>query len=212
MLAMLCDGLVTLEKDADMIRSCDDRFDHLMETSMEGKSLMEYIPGNERGHEQERVRQAFTRAQKEPVLIPTTLISRSRSTQTVELVIVYRGSMVQSEEETVLPGFLVGIRKVSQKEIHVNVDLDITRPEERHAVCAETADHEAESYSDSQSSMFPQESLPATTYTGDVFAGVNEGIMREEADSTLDGQGQLALKHIILLGKREHWLIDAADV
>jgi len=212
MLAMLCDGTFTVGEDADTILSCDDRFDHLMGTSMTAESLMMHVGESEHEQEHERLKQAFKRARKEPVLIQTTLVCRNRSTHATELLIVYRGSKVQYERQTVLTGYTVGVRIVSEKATHNNADFDLERPEERHVVCADTEDRGPKSSWGSQSNVSEPESLPTTTYTGDLFASVKQGIEGEYADRTSESQIEPALEEIRLLGKQEHWLIDPSDV
>jgi len=48
--------------------------------------------------EHERLKQAFERAQKEPVLIPTTLTSKTMAAQNVEFFIVHRGSAIEPSD------------------------------------------------------------------------------------------------------------------
>jgi len=212
MLGMLCDGSMTVGEDADTILGCDERFDHLMEGFMEGESLMKYIPESEKDQERERVKQAFKRALTEPVIIPTTLIGRSMFARTAELVILYRGSAWQSEGQPVLPGYIVGIRSISEGARNKDFSFDSEGPAEWHDFSADMGNHEPETCSDYQSSLSLQESLPATTYTSDVFASVDQSIKETHASRTSDIQVQLALQKLIRLGKQEHWLIDSTVV
>jgi len=133
MLAMLCDGSITLGQDANTILNSNQGFDYLMGRSMEGESLMKYIPESKKDQERERVRHAFGRAQAEPVLIPTTLTSNVMGAQNMELFIVYQGSTRKLKDPEQQARYLVGIRKASQCERSADDDFQIDEPLGWHA-------------------------------------------------------------------------------
>jgi len=212
MLAMLCDGSMTIASDADTILHCNEGFDLLMHTSMSGEALMRYIPDSQNDQERERVKAAFKRAKSGPVLFPTTVITENMATLNVELVIVYRGALTDSKDQKVLSGYDVGVRTVYQEGAHKDDDFDIEEPSGWQAGQPVVDEHGHEPNCDDQTCLSHQESLPSTTYTGHVFRKVNDGIKESTATCILDDHMQLALQELIELGEREHWLIDEADV
>jgi len=210
LMAMLCDGSMTIGQDKDTILSSNGGFDHLMARSMKGESLMKYLPENEKHEERERVAQAFARAQKEPVLIPTTLTCKETAATNVELFIVHHGAMFESENTTLQTTYLVGIKTVLQVERSEDDDFHIDEPSGGFSA-HDAHDNEAEPHRDDETILSVQNSLPSTN-TGVVFTMLNQTMRDLQAGSTSHRQMQLTLQKLINLGKREHWFIDMAYV